>query len=207
MRALFGCCVGSWDKFRAYVIPAVGDDPVITLAGQRSIAVAYNSILRAWRYAYGNYPLVLLHDDLEIADPHGVEKLLEPMRDPGVGLVGVAGGGTGCGLAWWGDNPIGHQQIDTGLIDFGVRSGEVAHVEGSVMALSPQLPGGVRFDESYRGFHGYDEIGTVVRATGKRVVVVDADTYHHTVTGFSSPESEALWHEADGRFLSKWGAR
>lgn len=197
---VYGCCVGSWERFERYVVPKVGDREVIAVAGQGSIATAYNKILSAAR----GRTLILLHDDLELTDPDAEKKLTEPLDDPDVGLVGVAGGGTRHGLAWWEDEPVGHQWTDDTFIDFGRREGDVTHVEGSVMALSSPMVDGLWFDDDYRGFHGYDEIGSVVTSAGLRVVVVDVDTHHHTRLGFSSAESERLWHEANERFKMKW---
>jgi len=61
------------------------------------------------------------------------------------------------------------------------------------------------FDEDYPGFHGYDEIAMQAIRLGKRVVVADIDTHHHSMLGFDSIDSHAQWHQADETFRAKWG--
>lgn len=195
----YGCCVGDWDEFRAYSPP---DRPIIVEAGHTSIAQAYNLILDAT--PPGSEALILLHTDLAITDPDGEAKLIAPLTDPDVALVGVAGARNPKSLAWWEADTVGHQLTDVGMIDFGARSGDVDILEGSIMVLSPWVIEHFRFDTLYPGFHGYDEIGPAMRAAGKRVVVVDVDTHHHTQTGFKSEQSARDWQAANVRFRKKW---
>lgn len=197
-QVAYGCCVSSWTKLDAYVRPHVGDSPLLTEWGATSISKAYNGFLDLYR-GKDLDAVVLLHDDLEITDPLAIAKFLGAM-DEGVAIAGVCGGSARNGLAWWSADPVGHQLIDEGLIDFGLREGEVESLEGSIMVFSPWAIEYLRFDESFDGFHGYDHIGLVARRQDRRVVVVDVDTHHHTVTGFKSPESEMAWLEADHRF-------
>ena len=206
----YGVCVGSWDRFNRYVVPRTEGREVVGLSGQTSIAVAYNKILDTfWRRgSVEDQPdgLILQHDDLEILDPaHAEATILEAFQDPDIALVGVAGGDARTGLAWWNIDPIGHQQTDSMMIDFGRRTGDVALLEGSLLALSPWAMNVLRFDASFPGFHGYDEITMHVRRARRRVMVVDVDTHHHTTLGFDSLDSHAEWHRADERFRKKWG--
>jgi hypothetical protein len=202
----YGCCVGSWDKFTANVAPRTRDRPMVALAGQSGIVRAYNAIIDAYSWpAQGNLDaVILLHDDLEITDPDAETKLLAPLADPDVALVGVAGGG-GDSLYWWNHEPVGHQLTDVMNIDFGTREGEVTLIEGSLMVLSPWLLTHLRFDAQFTGYHGYDEIGMQVRAAGKKVVVVDVDTHHHNPMGYASEESAATCREAARLYQQKWG--
>jgi hypothetical protein len=198
---VYGTCVGSWEKFQANV--ARPERQIIALSGQTDIAVAYNSILEYCVRREVDL-LVLQHDDLEITDPDAEQKFLDVVAELGVALVGVAGGSGQHGLGWWGHSPIGHQLTDAMMIDFGARSGDVDLVEGSVMAFNRWSITSLRFDENIRGFHGYDEIAMQARALGKRVVVADIDTCHHTRMGFKSPESEADWQADDRYYREKW---
>lgn len=198
----YGVCVGSWTKLTSYVTPRIGDRPLITLTGQTSIAAAYNRILDL---AGGLDALILLHDDLEITDPAGETKLVQALQ-PGVGLVGVAGGSGAHGLAWWNHQPVGHQTTDVMFIDFGARAGEVELLEGSLLVFSAQAIRSLRFDPR-PGFHGYDEIAAQARAGGMRVVVADVDTHHHTAMGFKTEQSHADWLAADEWYREKWGIR
>ena len=189
----YGCCVGSWDRFNRYVVPPAGGAPVLGLSGQTSIADAYNTILDA--YSGQRFDMVILqHDDLEILDPDHVAKFAAA----GAALVGVAGGWARSGLAWWNCRPVGHQQTDAMMIDFGARIGTVDLLEGSLLVFSSWAIENLRF-ESRPGFHGYDEI-----AMGTLAEVVDVDTHHYTALGFDNEASQEDWLAADRWFRQKW---
>jgi hypothetical protein len=200
----FGVCVGSWDKLARYVLPHVAGRPLIALSGQTSIAAAYNRILDAYQGA-GLDALILQHDDLEIIDPGADAKLLAALAGPDVLLAGVAGGSGRTGLAWWNQEPVGHQLTDAMNIDFGRRTGDVTLLEGSLLAFSPAAIETLRFDTRFTGFHGYDEIGMQVIAGNGRCVVADVDTHHHNAMGFKSANSHAEWLRADELYREKWG--
>jgi hypothetical protein len=203
MNLAFGCCVGSWNKVCRYVAPALYGRPLVALSGQSSIAEAYNTILDVCR----DQPvdgLVLLHDDLEITDPHFDTKVRAAVSDRDVALVGVAGGRGVSSLAWWNAETVGHQRIDSGLIDFGARAGEVDLLEGSMLVFTRWSIDNLRFDVRFEGFHGYDEIAMQARVAGRKVTVADIDTHHHTTLGFSTPESARAWRRADAQFREKW---
>ncbi len=172
----------------------------MALSGQTNIARAYNVILDATRDVDA---LILLHDDLEIVDSDAEQKFVDALSD-GAALVGVAGGSGSQGLAWWNVDPVGHQLTDVMNIDFGRRNGDVDILEGSILVFSKWAINNVRFDVDYPGFHGYDEVAATVRSLGKRVVVVDVDTHHHTRMGFKSDESYGEWQSADRRYREKW---
>lgn len=200
----YGVCTNSWQRVAAYIAPRIGDRPLIALWGQTSISGAHNTIIDAVQRLDLDM-LVLLHDDLELIDPAGEEKLLAAVNEPDVALVGVAGGYNVTGLAWWNATTVGRQRIDSGMLDFGPRSGDVESIEGSLMALSPWALQHLRFDERFGGWHGYDEIGLAARRAGKRVVVTDVDTHHHTQLGFDSDDSHQAWLRADEMFRRKYG--
>lgn len=201
-----GTCVGSWDKLRRNVIPRVGDRPLFALSGQTQLTVAYNTILDAYRGREMD-AVVLLHDDLEIVDPDAEEKILKALAEPGVAIVGVCGGKGDQTLAWWESETVGRQMTDSGMLDFGPRTGDVAFVEGSLFAFSPWAIENLRFDERYPGFLGYDDVCLTARAAGKRVVVTDVDTHHHTTVGFKSPAIAQAWDVAEAIFQKKWWGR
>jgi len=199
----YGTCVGSWEKLPRNIFPLVGDKdrPLVVLSAQPSIGVAYNTILDAYK-GKGMDAVILLHDDLEITDPAAEFKFLAALEDD-VALVGVAGGGPA--LRWWDHNPIGHQMTDSGLLDFGRRAGDVDMLEGSIVVFSPWAVENLRCDERYTDFRsGWDDVCLHARAAGKRVVVVDVDTHHHTTVGWKSPEIEARFIESERLFAEKW---
>ncbi len=207
----YGCCVGSWDKFHKYVEPRIYPErPILTAYNQISISVAYNAILDGFK-VYDLDAVILIHDDLEMIDPNTEEKVLRAFDELGdplvddVALVGVAGGGRT--LGWWDVDPIGHQLIDTGLLDFGgVREGFVDMIEGSFMAFSRWAIQELRFDERYE-FHGYDDVCLEAARAGKRVIVTDIDTHHHTTLGYKTESSIAMRKRAEKIFNSKWSEK
>lgn len=201
---MHGVCVGNWDKFQNFVIPNLGG-PVIALGEQTSIAFAYNTILEAVKYTSTDI-LVLQHDDLQITDHDWVTKLEAVFAEDNVGMVGVAGARDVNQLGWWFCPKVGHQRTDgLGMLDFGERSGDVEALEGSFLAVGPWFIQNIRFDERYPGFHGYDTIAMDVFKLGKRVIVADIDTYHHTPGGFRSPESQADWDRSSDIYDERWG--
>jgi len=201
----YGVCVGSWEKLDRNVIPRTLGRPLMAWSGQTSICQTYNSILDA--YAGRDLDaVVLLHDDLEIIDPDAEAKFLAALTD-GVALVGVCGGKGDKSLAWWNSETVGHQMTDSGMIDFGPRTGDVAFIEGSIMVFSPWAVQHLRFDQRYPGFLGYDDICLTARQRGKRVTVVDVDTHHHSTIGFKSPAIAAAWDVAEEIFQEKWWGR
>jgi hypothetical protein len=202
VNVIYGVCTNSLQRLETYVMPRIGNRPLVALWNQTSIAQAYNAIIDAVKVQHPEL-LILLHDDLELVDPRGEEKLLEVVRDD-VALVGVAGGRHVASLAWWNHETYGHQKINSGMLDLGPRTGDVDLLEGSLLALTPWAYTHLRFDEALSGFHGYDEISMQARRAGKRVVVADVDTFHHTNIGFTSPDSERQWFLADAHFRSKW---
>lgn len=202
----YGTCVGSWDKLHRNVVPRVAGQPLFALSGQTQLTVAYNTILDGF-VGRGLDAVVLLHDDLEIVDPHVEEKVLKALADPDVAIVGVCGGTGDQTLAWWTSPTLGHQMTDSGMLDFGERAGDVAFAEGSFLAFSPWAVDNLRFDPRYPGFLGYDDVCLTARAAGKRVVVADIDTHHHSTVGFKSPQIRAAWDVAERIFQAKWWNR
>ncbi len=200
---IYGVCCGSLDKLQRFVLPHAQNRSVMVMLNQDSIAQAYNQILDGARADDGWDYLVLQHDDLEITDPHADEKFREIFEDPEVALIGVAGGRNVHGLDWWNCETVGHQMIDTGMLDFGPREGDVQLIEGSLMVFSQWAINNLYFDP-LPGFHSYDEIAFKALDAGKRVVVADVDTHHHTILGFKSEASEQAWHHGNEWFREKW---
>lgn len=204
VNVFYGVCVGDWGKLAANVVPRLGGRPLLALSGQTSIAAAYNTILDAvmWRDVD---LLILQHDDLEIVDPDGEAKLRAAVT-AGAGVVGVAGGAHRGDIAWWAHEPAGHVRFSDGqMIDWGVRSGPVDLLEGSLLAFPAATLNKIRFDEAYPGFHGYDaDISRQVAYLGLPVMVADVDVWHHTTLGFKTEQSHTDWLAANDIFRGKW---
>lgn len=203
MNVVYGCASNSWDRISRFVAPWLAGRPLIVMWDPSSIAVAYNEILRTVSRVTVD-ALVLVHDDLEITDPNAEDKLLTALQAPNIALVGVAGGRGVGSLAWWNAETFGYQRTNTTELYLGPRHGDVDLLEGSLLALGSWAIRNLRFDEDVPGFHGYDEIAMQARRRGKRVVVTDVDTHHHTSLGFDSPESQLAWCDADMWFREKY---
>lgn len=202
----YGACVGSWDRVARWLAPATAGCEFVGLAGQPSLAVAYNRILDHYAADHDG-PVVLLHDDVEIVDPAFEAKAFTVLADrPDVALVGVAGGVSEDSLAWWNGPTVGHQRTDAMMLDFGQREGDVAVLEGSVLVFSPWAVRNLRYDLRYQGFHSADEVSLTARQAGKRLYVADIDTHHHTPMGFRTPAGEAAWTAGDALYREKLAA-
>lgn len=196
----YGSCVGTWDKFK--LNSKSWGLLVKYRTNQRSISVAYNSILDEF-HAEGVDVVILVHDDLEITDPDCEVKVLTALEDDDVAIVGVCGGGAS--MSWWDRNPIGHQTTDDMHLEFkGIRSGDVDVVEGSFFAFSPWAVANLRFDERFE-FLGYDDVCIQARAHAKRVVVADIDTHHHNTIGFKTESVAEMWRRSEDLWIEKWG--
>lgn len=206
----YGCCVGSWQKFNTYTVPSANGRPLLGLAGQTSIGVAYNSIFDAYKTQDVDW-LVMLHDDLELLSPAHAEGWLEDVTaaDPDIGIVGVIGSMAQNTLGWWHGEMTGHQMTDSGMVkspdSSRPMSGYVNVIEGSYMAYSRKAIETLRFDLRYPGFHAYaEDICQEAVTAGIKVYVANIETIHHSTLGFKSPEIEASWQECDRIFRKKW---
>ena len=202
MKLRYGACVGSWDRVTRWVTPQVQDREFLGLSGQRSLSHAYNRILHTYAADHAG-PVVLLHDDLQVVDPDVEAKILEALDGPDVALVGVCGGTSDASLAWWNGPTIGHQRTDARMLDFGARTGEAAILEGSFLAFSPWAVQYLRYDERFPGFHSADEVCLTARRAGKRLIVADIDTHHHTQLGFKSQASLEAWAAGEAIYQQK----
>lgn len=171
-----------------------GDRIIIVRASR--IAVGYNQILES---AAGD-PVILLHDDTEL-QPGARQAILQGLESADV--VGVCGSVHVIDAAWWKYGRRGYVEMLSGpAFDPGqVLYGPVEAVDGLIMALSPAAVG-LRFDEEYDGFHGYDvDFCFTARAAGLNVAAVPIPVFHRTNGGWGDRES---WRRANRRFKEKW---
>lgn len=179
------------------------EDRVLTVREARSIASAYNTLIDEAATMSGVEALVLLHDDVVIQDRNFTARVRRVLRDPTVGVIGVAGASGLSDMRFWhGRTRVGRVYHGMGLVDFGTLRGDVDVVDGLLMVLSPAALKAVRFDEStFTGFHGYDvDYCLSCRSAGLRVVVEPLAIYHKSV-GDSSSSSYAT---AETQFRRKW---
>ncbi|GAA4965551.1 methyltransferase domain-containing protein [Kineococcus glutinatus] len=206
----FGICIGDEEKYARFAAPGIAahgepGSPIAESRDNPSIFPAYNEILDAFRDADDLEALVLLHDDVEIRDPHFGEKVRKALSDPEVAVVGVVGARGVTSLAWWEGEGAGRCAETRGLVDFGGGEHDVDSVDGLLLVLSPWAVRNLRFDEhTFHGFHGYDaDLCFGARAAGKRVRVAEIDVFHHTKGGFGDVEA---YGRADAAFRAKWSA-
>jgi hypothetical protein len=204
---VFGVCVGESGKYERGLLPSIKaccpGVPILTRRRQRSIFEAYNDILDEASTLPDLEGVVLVHDDVEIRDPHLLNTIRQLFADTTIGLIGVVGGVGQREMSWWkADRRIGHVVHATHTDDFSRGVAEADAVDGLLMAASAAIAREVRIDgRGYPGFHGYDaELCAKVRAYGKRVVVADLEVFHNCKPGpWGKPEY--------GQALLEWRRR
>lgn len=163
--------------------------------------------------------LVLLHQDVEIADRDFLVRVRKAFSDADVAVIGCAGAVGVRSIAWWqgavtwasmtlrypeyggGDEPAMSWRRDTAPSY--ANTGEVDSIDGLVMVLSPWAVRELRFDESLGKLHGYDfDICMQARTAGKKVVTADLRViHHHSLELIRDPET---WVQSYVRLVEKW---
>lgn len=180
-----GCCIGPGNRFSRIAGPALRrvldpEDALHTITDASGICAAYNSVLeQAW--AEGECrAVVLVHDDLELLD--GARAVVaEAAAEPGVGLIGIAGGRDLAWGKWWSGRFVAGRVNDSrGERTIGPVRADVDAVDGCLLVITPAAAH-LRFDEStFPAFHGYDvDFSLAVRQAGLRVVTRDLPYRHH----------------------------
>ena len=208
---VFGVCAGPGNRFETIAGPALAkcapDAEVIVLRDQPSIATAYNRILDASKNIRELEAVVLLHDDVELVDPHWQRKLLAAFTDEGSGVVGVIGASGRGGMAWFTrSDKHGAVGEPSRSYDFGHRTARVDVIDGLFIGLSPAASRTLRFDEtSYPPFHGYDaDICARAGAAGHLVTLAPIDLVHHTHGAFGTARSYTDWIKASLSWRLAW---
>jgi hypothetical protein len=187
------------------------DSIVIAHRSAGSLAANYNLVLDKAAASDGLEALVLLHQDVEIADDEFAAKVRAALSDPDVAIVGSAGAVGVHGPAWWQGASnwatVVHRYPEYGGGEF-VREDrtppmEVDTIDGFVMVLSPWAVRELRFDESLGRLHGYDfDLCMQARAAGKRVMTAPLRAIHHrSLELISDPEA---WMQTYVRLAEKW---
>ena len=182
----FGIAISDPQVFRHCALPGIEraaglGAPVHTRRGL-TIRRAYNEILDEAAAEPGLEALVLLHQDLELADDSLPCRLRRIFADPRVGLVGSLGARDLEPHRWFAPGRFYGTAADP-ILDRRFSSGadEVEGVDGQLLAIAPWAARGLRFGDSPGGdFHGYDvDISLRVRAYGGTVVCDDIPYVHH----------------------------
>ena len=189
---VWGSCVATWKRATDWLLPGLArnthtDDMVVLLQGDR-IATVYNRILDV---APDGAHVVLLHDDTELYDGARDAILAAPGDVAGpIGAAGVAS------LAWWDYDRKGTVGPKPAR-----RYGPVDVVDGLLIAFAPAATG-LRFDQAYPAFHGYDaDICKQAAGKGLDVATSFVPLWHHSTSGFGDYDA---WKRADERWRAKW---
>ncbi len=225
----FGCAVTQPELYERWAAPGIAlarepDSVVYPNSSPGSIFRAYTPRLDLAAGHDQLEALVLLHQDVEIADPEFCAKLRGALADPDTGVVGCVGAVGVRSMAWWegavtwasfthryyeyggGDLPAFAMDPDTAPAPAYARTGEVDTIDGFIMVLSPWCVRNLRFDESLGSFHGYDlDLCLQAREAGRKVRTADLKViHHHSLDLLGDPEN---WIEANVRLMQKWGGR
>jgi len=225
----FGCAVTDELVYERYAGPGIervreADSAVYANRSEGSVFRAYNVLLDLAAGHEDLEALILLHQDVEIADERFCQKLRKALADPDVGVVGSVGALDARSMAWWEGTVTWasfiHRYPEYGggeITAFGMgsdgrpapayaRTGEVDTLDGFIMALSPWSVRNLRFDESIGRFHGYDfDFCQQVREAERKVVTADLKVIHyHSLDLIGDPQS---WIDAYVRVIEKWEGR
>ena len=209
----FGCPITAPDEYERWAGPSIErcaeeDSVVIEQHGRRSIQEAFNAILDEAAECPRLEALILLHQDVELADAGILGVARRAFADPAVAIVGAAGARGVRGIDWW--EATGHGRLDNPLLGavgwrWDASSGphDVDTVDGCLMALAPWVVRTVRLPvDGDRTFHGYDlDLCLRARARGGRVLVDDIDCRHYITRTFRDREG---WVGAAIRARRSW---
>lgn len=178
----------------------------------RSVIATLN---RAWRMADTEY-VCLLHNDVEMAEPAWLARLLLALAEPAAGLAGLEG----IKRLRRDGRYVGRTIVHSFTPRPTVRAPweEVAVVDSVCMCLPRALLEAVGgLDEGYGFYHGLDrDLSFAVRERGRRCLVVRAPFTHHgggtRTRGFTAEPERArrdltARRQAMDRFRAKWGHR
>jgi Glycosyltransferase like family len=223
---VYACAVSDGDVFARCAEPGIRRvmevDPGAEMLAQPSAGTIFRNYNLLCEQVAGREDLealVLLHQDVEIADSGLSGKLREVLADPDVAIAGCAGAIGVRSLAWW-EGSITWASVTQRYDELGggevegvswradsappyTRVGEVDAVDGCLLALSPWAARNLRFDESIGASHGYDvDICLQARAAGKKVLAADLRVvHHHSLELLSAPEE---WIRAHIALAEKW---
>lgn len=203
----YGVCVRSQARFELFGLPGIvdhcGEDDALLTATETGRAAGYNEILDGAAALEGVQAVVLLDEDVEIADPAFREKALRALAG-GSDIVGVVGGTGGDSLDWWSwEKRYGGLLTKHGMVLFQSAPESVDAVDGTCMVLSPRAVEALRFDaKNFPGEHGFDiDLCFQALEKGLRVEVANLTVYRH---GEGTDDRELGLDAAAAAFQAKW---
>ncbi len=208
-RLVYVTLVADRQRYDTVAMPGIllagGADPeCVVLEDAPSAAKALNGVLERYRNDATVDGLVVLHEDCEITDEHFELAIRGRFNQTDVGIVGMIGSIDPPGLSWWdAEEKHGWVMETRGMIQFGLAEHDVDVVDGLLMVIGRRaLDAGLRYDEDYDAFHGYDlDLCMQARAAGLRVVAAGGYVNHRTKTGYGDVDA---YQRADALFRRKW---
>ena len=191
---------------------------VLAFAAIGSVCRSYNLLLDQTARYEDLEALVLVGQDVEIADPGFCAKARAALADPDVALVGFAGA-TGVQTAAWWDGAVYcgdviHRYSEYGGGDLeaygwgraGRPPAEVEAVDGHLLVLSPGAARELRFDESLHTGVGFEvDFAARVRQAGRKVLAADLHVIHHRAIDLVGELD--VWTEGHLGLAEKWDGR
>ncbi len=201
---LYGCAVTDGETFARFaeagirrLTDAEPDSELLAQPSAGSVARNYNLLRARAAEREDLEALVLLHQDVEIADPGFSSVVRQALADESVAIAGCAGAIGVRSLAWW-EGSVTWASVTQRYEEFGgggeipgiswrpedkrgyVGTGEVDAIDGCLIVLSPWAVRNLSFDEQLARRHGYDvDICLQARAAGRKVVTADLRVVHH----------------------------
>ena len=210
----FGTAVADRERYEAIALPSIErvaepDSLILTRFDCDSIQRAYNELMEESASHSDLEGLVLLHEDLELADEELPRRVRRVFTDPSVGLLGALGGRLPRLHTWLDPSEyfgflVGPEGMDGDHhLSFGPH--EVDAVDGVLLIVAPWVARGIHFSMVLaERFHGYDiDLSAAVRAHGGRVICEDIPCFHHMtlktdfhVQGDVGTELARMWDPA-----------
>jgi hypothetical protein len=218
----FGAAMDDPEAYRRYAMPGIEraaepDSQVFAFAASGLVCRDYNLLLDAAAGREDLEALVIVQQDVELADPGFCTKVRAALAEPDVAVVGCAGATGVSGIAWWEGSvsaaPGVHSYNEHGSGELPALSWlqaapapvEVETLDGSLLVLSPWAVRNVRFDEALRLGYGFDlDFCLEVRAAGYRVMTADLRTIRHRSLEVVRESEHKAWIEAHISVAEKW---
>ncbi|EON79216.1 hypothetical protein ADIS_0325 [Lunatimonas lonarensis] len=180
----------------------------------KGICEVYNRAAAKSKYDY----LCFVHEDVKFATPNWGGKLMEALRRPEIGLVGIAGAAHKPKImSGWGAEGLRERFVKINLVQHfkrdqrdpihqyfnseGESLAQVVVVDGVFLAARKSVILEIPFDEQVlRGFHGYDiDISLAIGEKYQVAVILDIRLEH-----FSEGSLDADWVANSWKVHKKW---
>lgn len=216
----FACAVKESDAYRAHAGPGIElaaerDSERHVVAAVGSVCRSYNLLLDQAAGDDSLEALVIVQEDVQIADPRFCAAVRRALADPQVAVAGCIGATGVASVAWW-DAAVTAGRVIHRYPEYGggeldafawartaAPPAEVDMVAGFLLVLSPWAVRSLRFDEELFLGTGFDlDFCLRARDAGKKVVTADLHVIHHRQLEVIG-ERDA-WIEAHIQLAEKW---